>query len=57
MTYFIIKLVLGLGKIIAITDSNNIASIKLLNKIGLDFEKTLELSKNNSVLLFSPSNK
>ena len=47
---------LGLDNIIAITDSNNIASIKLLNKIGLYFEKTLELSGNDSVLVFSPTN-
>ena len=47
---------LGLDKIIAITDSNNIASINLLNKIGLYFEKTLKLSENDSVLVFSPPN-
>ena len=47
---------LGLDKVIAITDSNNIASIGLLNKIGLSFEKTLALSENNNVLVFSPSN-
>ncbi len=45
---------LNLKKIIAITDPNNIASITLLNKIGLNFEKTLALSKNDSVLVFSP---
>ena len=47
---------LGLDKIIAITVSSNISSIKLLNKIGLYFEKTLELSENDSVLVFSPTN-
>ena len=47
---------LGLDKIIAITDSNNVASINLLNKIGLYFEKTLKLSENDSVLVFSQSN-
>ncbi|TRX59451.1 GNAT family N-acetyltransferase [Fulvivirga sp. M361] len=45
---------LGIHKVVAITDPNNIASIKLLNKIGLHFEKTLNLSENDSVLLFSP---
>ncbi|WP_438711214.1 GNAT family N-acetyltransferase [Aquimarina muelleri] len=47
---------LNLDKVIAITDSNNIASIKLLNKIDLYFEKTLNLSENDSVLVFSPLN-
>ncbi|WP_109301456.1 GNAT family N-acetyltransferase [Aquimarina sp. AU474] len=46
---------LNLKKVIAITDPNNHASIKLLNKIGLDFERTLDLSENDSVLLFSPN--
>lgn len=44
------------NKIVAITDSKNIASIKLLNKIGLYFEKTLELSENDNVLFFSTHN-
>ena len=48
--------VLRLDKVVAITDSNNIPSIKLLNKIGLQFEKTLNLSENDKVLLFSPLN-
>lgn len=47
---------LGINRIIAITDSNNIASIKLLNKIGLNFEKTLKLSEDDSVLCFAPTN-
>lgn len=51
------KNTLKLNKIIAITDSNNIASIKLLNKIGLQFDKTLEISKNDNVLVFSLFNK
>ena len=46
---------LGIPKVVAITDPGNIASIKLLHKIGLHFEKTLKLSGNNEVLLFSPS--
>ncbi len=50
------KHVLGIEKIVAITDSNNVPSIKLLNKLGLQFEKTLKLSENDTVLLFSPLN-
>jgi len=45
--------ILQINKVVAITDSNNIPSIKLLNKIGLQFEKTLNLSENDTVLLFS----
>ena len=44
---------LQIPKIVAITDTNNMASIVLLNKIGLRFEKELKLSKNDTVLLFS----
>jgi len=44
---------LQISKIVAITDQNNMASIGLLNKIGLQFEKKLKLSKNDTVLLFS----
>ena len=49
--------VLGINKLVAITDSNNIPSIKLLNKLGLQFEKKLKLSENDTVLLFSPLKK
>jgi len=49
------KNTLNLNKIIAITDSSDISSIKLLNKIGLHFEKTLKFSENDIVLLFSSS--
>jgi len=48
--------VLRIDKVVAITDSNNVPSIKLLNKLGLQFEKTLNLSENDTVLLFSPLN-
>lgn len=44
---------LQLRKIVAITDEKNKASIKLLHKIGLTFEKKLALSKDDEVLLFS----
>ncbi|MCH7974139.1 MAG: GNAT family N-acetyltransferase [Bacteroidetes bacterium] len=45
--------VLRIDKVVAITDSNNIPSIILLNKLGLQFERTLNLSENDTVLLFS----
>lgn len=50
------KHTLKLNKIVGITDAENIASIKLLNKLGLQFEKTVEFSEGKSTLLFSPSN-
>jgi len=43
---------LGIDKIIAITDINNVNSIKLLEKIGLNFEKTLKLPDDDTVLVF-----
>ncbi|WP_420574413.1 GNAT family N-acetyltransferase [Kordia sp.] len=46
---------LGINTIIAITDAKNKASIAVLEKIGLSFERTLTLSKNDSVLVFTPS--
>ncbi|TPN89108.1 GNAT family N-acetyltransferase [Aquimarina algicola] len=46
---------LNIDKVIAITDPNNIASIQLLNKLGLHFEKTLKLSDDDSVLVFAPA--
>jgi RimJ/RimL family protein N-acetyltransferase len=48
---------LGIDKVVAITNSNNVPSIKLLNKLGLQFEKTLKLSEDDTVLLFSPLTK
>ena len=50
------KHTLKLKRIVGITDAENIASIKLLNKIGLQFEKTVEFAEDKSALLFSPSN-
>ncbi|PKV51151.1 RimJ/RimL family protein N-acetyltransferase [Aquimarina sp. MAR_2010_214] len=47
------KNTLHLDKIVGITNPNNIASIKLLNKIGLRFEKTMKLSDKDTVLFFS----
>jgi len=48
--------VLGINKIVAITDPRNIASIKLLNKMGLQFEKTIKVAEHDTTLLFSPLN-
>lgn len=49
---------LQLSTIVAITDPQNKASIKLLTKIGLQFKKVLKLSKEDTVLLFTdPSSK
>lgn len=50
------KYALQLHKIVAITDSKNITSINLLNKLGFCFDKTIHLSENDTVLLFSPKN-
>jgi RimJ/RimL family protein N-acetyltransferase len=47
------KETLKIDKIVAITDTKNVASIGLLNKIGLQFEKEIQLSENDTVLLFS----
>ena len=44
---------LNIQKIVAITDTKNVASIGLLNKIGLQFKKELQLSEDDTVLLFS----
>jgi RimJ/RimL family protein N-acetyltransferase len=45
--------VLKIDKVIAITDENNEASIKLLNKIGLQFEKIIEAPQADVVCLYS----
>lgn len=42
------KTVLGLKRIVAITAPDNVASIKLLEKLGLRFEKTARFSKDGS---------
>ncbi|MDN5216673.1 GNAT family N-acetyltransferase [Fulvivirgaceae bacterium BMA12] len=47
--------VLGLEQIVAIADINNIASMKLLNKIGLRFEKVLKWPENDQVMFFAQS--
>lgn len=38
--------VLGLGRIVAIADSDNSASIRILEKIGMRFERMVRLSEN-----------
>lgn len=45
--------VLQISKVVAITNTNNIASIRLLNKLGLQFDQELLLSEDDPVLLFS----
>lgn len=45
---------LGFDRVLAITNINNISSIKLLIKIGLSFERTMQLSEKDSVLVFAP---
>ena len=47
------KQVLNIEKIVAITSPENIASIKLLNKIGLLFKKEINYAKGETVSLFS----
>lgn len=44
---------LKIERIVAIVSTSNVPSTKLLNKIGLQYEKTLNLPGDNQVLLFS----
>lgn len=44
---------LNLEKIVAITSKDNEHSIKLLNKIGLDFEKMIRFDDTEELMLFS----
>lgn len=48
---------LNLSKVIAYANESNKASIALLKKLGLAFEKQMEFSKGDSVQLFSPIKK
>lgn len=44
----------GLNRVVAITTPNNEASIQVLKKIGLQFERTMRLSDDSAeVCLFS----
>ena len=45
------KNVLGLNRIVAITTQDNDASIKLLEKLGFQFEKMVKLSKDDQELM------
>jgi RimJ/RimL family protein N-acetyltransferase len=47
--------VLGLGRIVAITAPENYRSIKLLEKLGLTFERMVRLSPDDVVMLFATS--
>ncbi len=47
------KTSLNIDKIVGITNTENLGSIKLLNKLGLSYEKTITLSHGDTVLLFS----
>ena len=48
---------LGLSKIVGITDVDNHSSIKLLEKLGLKFEKEVKMPNSDKLLLFSPIKK
>ena len=43
----------GLARILAITSPHNVSSIRLLERMGLRFERLLELTPNDPVKLFS----
>jgi RimJ/RimL family protein N-acetyltransferase len=45
--------ILQIDKVVAITDAQNVSSINLLKKLGLHFEKNIETSEKEEVLLFS----
>ena len=45
--------ILLIDKVVAITDANNASSIKLLNKLGLQFEKSIITPDHDSVSLFT----
>lgn len=51
------KNILKLEKIIGITSPQNVISIKLLSKLGLQFEKSIKDSQERDTLVFSPPNK
>ncbi len=48
---------LGLSKVVGITDGDNQSSIKLLEKLGLHFEKEIKMPNSDKVHLFSPIKK
>lgn len=50
------KNILKIDKVIAIVSLNNLASMKLLNKMGLYFDRNIELVPGDPVQVFSESN-
>ena len=44
------KEVLGLSRLLAITDPKNVASIKLLEKLGMQFEQEVQLHPDDTLL-------
>ena len=46
------KVVQGLARVVAITSPGNTSSIRLLEKLGMRFEKRLEMSVGDEVCLF-----
>jgi RimJ/RimL family protein N-acetyltransferase len=47
------KNILKIDSVVAITDADNASSIKLLNKLGLHFERKVNSAEGDEVLLFS----
>jgi RimJ/RimL family protein N-acetyltransferase len=47
------KNILHIESVVAITDADNTTSIKLLNKLGLHFERKVNSAEGDEVLLFS----
>lgn len=48
------KETLNIDRVVGITDVQNVASARLLNKVGLEFERMLELSPGDHVMLLTP---
>ncbi len=44
---------LGLSRIVAITNKNNVQSIHLLQKIGMQFEEMVRLNETEELMLFA----
>jgi RimJ/RimL family protein N-acetyltransferase len=49
------KNALGLERIVAIVSPGNERSIRLLEKLGLQFEQRVQLSERDEVKLFAPA--
>lgn len=49
------KQVLGLGRIVALTSPDNLASMSVLRRLGLEFERTIRIpDQSRDTLLFTP---